>query len=47
MFWLVLQFFGGLCLGLMFWLGLKQGCSAFALLLAGLIGYYIYLFPKY
>ena len=31
----------------MFWLGPKQGCSAFVLLLAGLIGYYIYLFTKY
>ena len=35
MFWLILQCLGGLCLGLMFWLGPKQGCSAFALLIAG------------
>ena len=47
MFWLVLQFFGAVCLILMLWLGPKQGCSAFGLLIAGIIGFYIYIFTKY
>jgi hypothetical protein len=43
MFWLILQCLGGLCLGLMFWLGPKKGCGASALLIACAFGYFIFL----
>ena len=46
MFWLILQCLGAVCLVMMIRLGPKKGCSASALLIAGLIGYYIYLSPN-